>query len=118
MAPRIYDATNNTWISDGVGRRPSSGTALSATSPVERAPDTCKPQVYGAAADLWQLPPSEKEAEVSVKRFPFSASRPRSRRPQLPATVGTPASQVVEFLTTVAGMLLFASIALFFLIIA
>lgn len=117
MAPRIYDATNNTWISDDAGRRPSSGTALSAASPAERAPDTRKPRVYGATAELWQLPPSEWTTEVTVKRFPFSASRPRSR-PRLPETVGTPASQVLEFLTTVAGMLLFASIALFFLILA
>lgn len=117
MAPRIYDATNNTWISDGVGRRPLSGTAPSTVSPVEGAPSSGMKPDARATGGLWQLPPSEWTTEVTVKRFPFSASRPRSR-PRLPETVGTPAHRVAEFLTTVAGMLLFASIALFFLILA
>lgn len=117
MARVLYDASNNTWISDDAGRRPSSGTALSAASPAERAPDTRKPRVYGATAELWQLPTSERDTEHRVLRFPLSASSPRPH-PLTQKAVGTLAYEALEFLTTVAGLLIFASIALFCLALA
>lgn len=117
MPHAIYDATDETWLSDDAGCLPSSGKARFTTSPVERVPssgitpDAC-------AADGLRFSPVgwSKHSQVMRERRDLLAKCP----PSVPAyrTVGTLRAEIVDGLTTIAGLMLFATVALFCLVLA
>lgn len=149
MSDHIYDATDNKWItsSDDDGCLPSSERARTAVSPVVRATyqsrpampnchrtvrvpsdrldrlagrtSSSMPEDAGAAADLWQLPPSKRKTDPQVLRFPFSSA---SSARAIPCQDGTPArtplDTALDVVTTIAGLLMFGMLAMFVWILA
>lgn len=111
----MSDVLCNKWVSDVSST--SSGTARPAASnPAGRAPHTGMTPASGAAADL-RHPTTSRVSDTYVLRFPNSASRP----PSLPSqrkTAGTLAREVFDGLVTIAGLLVFACVAMFFLVLA
>lgn len=122
MPRHLYDATDNKWISvsDDAGCLPSLGKARATVSPVVRAtPSSSMPEDARATGGLWQLPPSKKSTEPQVLRFPYSSA---SSARAVPCRFGTPArtllDDVLDVVTTIAGLLLFGMLAMFFWILA
>lgn len=117
MARVIYDATNETFISDGAGCLPSSGKARSTASPVGRVPSSGITPDARAAGDL-RFPPVSwsKHTQVMRERRDLLAKCP----PSIPShkAAGTLRAEIIDGLTTIAGLMVFATVALFFFVLA
>lgn len=107
---RIYDATEEKWISAGCSTPPSpAGSARSTTSPVERAPHASTTLVFGAAA---------KPRQLGRKHTEFSTSRPARPAASPNYAAGQFRKAAADAMTTVFGLLAFGAIAYVLLVLA
>lgn len=107
---KIYDATEEKWISAGCSTPPSpAGSARSMTSPVGRAPYASTTLVFGTAA---------KPRQLGRKHTEFSTSRPARPAASPNYAAGQFRKAVVDVVTTVFGMLAFSAIAYVLLVLA
>ena len=107
---KIYDATEEQWISAGCSTPPSpAGSARSATSPVERAPYASTTLVFGPAA---------KPRQLGRKHTEFSNLKPARPAASPDYTAGQFRKVVVDVVTTLFGMLTFSAIAYVLLVLA